>query len=228
MNIYKTHCRSHIGLNYKSPDERDGVSNHQPPDCLLNCLFSCRSKKTSKLRVSGLCAGNSPVNGEFPTQRARDAESVSISWRHYEKKNRSKYNRRSSRTIYIHMSKNTRPRITRELLRHRVDNHGELELSISHLSVSFVESVVLMCVYILQGWYFLNKTYQTCKGICNARYVRFFIMQYLGSSWVWFVHAKNISVSSQNQWTDCGRWRASLKPIWTVWAEAVGEANVCV
>ena len=33
------------------------VSNHQPHDCLLNYLFRPRSKKTSKLRVTGLCAG---------------------------------------------------------------------------------------------------------------------------------------------------------------------------
>ena len=39
---------------------RDSVSNHQPHDCLLNRLFRRRSKKTSKLRASGLCAGNSP------------------------------------------------------------------------------------------------------------------------------------------------------------------------
>ena len=32
---------------------RDGVSNHQPHDCLLNRLFKCRSKKTSKLRITG-------------------------------------------------------------------------------------------------------------------------------------------------------------------------------
>ena len=38
-------------------NERDGVSNHQPHDCLLNRLFRCRSKKTSKLRVTGLCGG---------------------------------------------------------------------------------------------------------------------------------------------------------------------------
>ena len=38
----------------------DGVSNHQPRHCLLNRLFGCRSKKTSKLRVTGLCAGKSP------------------------------------------------------------------------------------------------------------------------------------------------------------------------
>ena len=45
---------------------RDGVSNHQPHDCLLNPSFRHRSKKTSKLCVTGLCAGNSPVTGEFP------------------------------------------------------------------------------------------------------------------------------------------------------------------
>ena len=41
---------------------RYGVSNYQHLDCLLNRLFRCRSMKTSKLRVTGLCEGNSPVN----------------------------------------------------------------------------------------------------------------------------------------------------------------------
>ena len=36
-------------------NERDGVSYHQPHDCLLNRLFRRRSKKTSKLHVTGLC-----------------------------------------------------------------------------------------------------------------------------------------------------------------------------
>ena len=45
-------------------NDSDGVSNHQPHDCLLNRLFGRISKKTSKLRVTGLCVGNSqgPVN----------------------------------------------------------------------------------------------------------------------------------------------------------------------
>ena len=47
-------------------NELDGVSNHQPHDYLLNRLFGHRSKKTSKLRVTGLCARNSPGTGEFP------------------------------------------------------------------------------------------------------------------------------------------------------------------
>ena len=37
-----------------------------------------RSKKTSKLRITGLCEGKSPVTGEFPAQRASNAEKVSI------------------------------------------------------------------------------------------------------------------------------------------------------
>ena len=62
-------------------NERDGVSNHQHHDCLLNRLFRHRSKKTSKLCVTGLCEGNSPVTGEFPAQMASNAENVSIWWR---------------------------------------------------------------------------------------------------------------------------------------------------
>ena len=66
-----------------SHKEHDGLSNHRPHDCLLSRLFMRRSKKTSKLRVTDLCEGNSPVTGEFPAQRASYAESVSIWWRHH-------------------------------------------------------------------------------------------------------------------------------------------------
>ena len=48
----------------------NSVSNHQPHDCLLNRLFRRRSKKTPKLHVTGLCAGNSPGN-------------ASLWWRHH-------------------------------------------------------------------------------------------------------------------------------------------------
>ena len=41
-------------------------------------------KKKSKLRVTGICEGNSPMTGEFPAQRASKADSVSIWWRHHE------------------------------------------------------------------------------------------------------------------------------------------------
>ena len=61
----------------------DSISNHQSRDCLLDRLFRRRSKKTSKVRVTGLCAGNSPGNGEFPAQMAGNAGNVSIWWHHH-------------------------------------------------------------------------------------------------------------------------------------------------
>ena len=83
-NIYKLHCQSLLHstgvvsvcimpLRWRH-NGRDSLSNHHPHDCLLNRLFRRRSKKTSKLRVTGLCAGNSPGTGEFPTQMASNAE----------------------------------------------------------------------------------------------------------------------------------------------------------
>ena len=63
---------------------RDDVLNHRRlPVCLLNRVFWSRSKNTLKLHVTGLCAGNSPMTGEFPAQRASNAENVSIWWRHH-------------------------------------------------------------------------------------------------------------------------------------------------
>ena len=61
----------------------DSISNHQPHNYLLNRSCGRRSKKTSKLRVTGLCTGYSPVTGEVPAQRASNAENVSIWWRHH-------------------------------------------------------------------------------------------------------------------------------------------------
>ena len=63
---------------------RNGVPNHPSHDCFFNRLFRRRSKKKSKLRVTGLCEGNSPMTGEFAAQRAIKAENVSIRWRHHE------------------------------------------------------------------------------------------------------------------------------------------------
>ena len=76
------HCYSIISLRWRHNDHA-GVSNHQPHGRLLNRLFRLKSKKTSKLRVTGLCAGNSPGTGEFSAQMASYAEIVSIWWRHH-------------------------------------------------------------------------------------------------------------------------------------------------
>ena len=63
-------------------NKRDVVSNYRPLDYLLHCLFRRRWKKISKLRLTGLCEGNPPVAGGFPSQRASNGGNVSIWW-HY-------------------------------------------------------------------------------------------------------------------------------------------------
>ena len=64
-------------------NEHNGISNHQPHNCLLNRVFRCRSKKISKLRATGFCAGNSLLTSEFPAQRASNVENVSTWWCHH-------------------------------------------------------------------------------------------------------------------------------------------------
>ena len=82
MNTDLQHMRNSLRWRHNG---LDSVPNHQPHDCLLNRSFGYRSKKTSKLRVTGLCVVNSPVTGEFPAQMASNAENVSIWWRHHVK-----------------------------------------------------------------------------------------------------------------------------------------------
>ena len=64
-------------------NECDTDSNQRRFYCLLKRLFRRKSKKTSKLRVTGLCEGNSLVTGDFPAQRTSNTESVPIWWRHH-------------------------------------------------------------------------------------------------------------------------------------------------
>ena len=58
-----TACGVHCLTLQWRHNERGGVSNNQHHDCLHNRLFRRRSKETSKLRVTGLCPGNSSVIG---------------------------------------------------------------------------------------------------------------------------------------------------------------------
>ena len=46
-------------------------------------LVQAQLKKHQKVRVIGFCVRNSLVIGEFPTQKASNAENVSIWWRHH-------------------------------------------------------------------------------------------------------------------------------------------------
>ena len=51
--------RAYTTLRWRH-NERDGVSNYRRLECSFNRLFRCRSRKTSKLCVTGLGEGNSP------------------------------------------------------------------------------------------------------------------------------------------------------------------------
>ena len=65
-------------------NERDSVSNQQPCDCLFNCLFRRRSKETSNLRVTGLCAGNSTHKGPVTREMFSFDD---VSWRFWKRTN---------------------------------------------------------------------------------------------------------------------------------------------
>ena len=78
LSIIRVTSYDHHGALQWRHNEHDGVSNHRRLDCLLNRLFRRRSKKASKLSVTGLCEGNH----RFPSQRVRNAENGSIWWRH--------------------------------------------------------------------------------------------------------------------------------------------------
>ena len=80
--VFSSDCRTIFPLQWRH-NGHHSVSYHQPRDCLLNRLFWRRSKKTSKLCVTGICAGKSPGTGEFSTQIASKAENVSIWWRRH-------------------------------------------------------------------------------------------------------------------------------------------------
>ena len=73
LTIYNTSTRCLQGNMRTSllwrHNRRNGVSNHQPHDCLLNRLFRRRSKKTSKPRITGLLRW--PVNSphKWPVMR---------------------------------------------------------------------------------------------------------------------------------------------------------------
>ena len=56
---------------------------------VYSIVYSGEWQKTSKLRVTGLYEGNSPVAGEFPAQRVSNAENACIWWRHHVEKGRS-------------------------------------------------------------------------------------------------------------------------------------------
>ena len=53
------------------------------PRLFIQPFIQAQIKENIKLRITGLCEGNSPVTGEFPAQMASNAENGSIWWRHH-------------------------------------------------------------------------------------------------------------------------------------------------
>ena len=79
-------CPKILNLCIHYTDVIMGAMASQIPSLTIVYSTVCsgrRSKETSKLRVTGLCEGNSPVTGEFPAQMASNAVNVSIWWRHH-------------------------------------------------------------------------------------------------------------------------------------------------
>ena len=81
-NIRNTVHVVRISLRWRHNVHR-GVSYHRRLVCLFNRYFRLTSKKTSKPALLALCDENSPVTGGFPSQRASNAETDSIWWRHH-------------------------------------------------------------------------------------------------------------------------------------------------
>ena len=133
---------------------RDGVSNHQPHDCLLNRLIRRGSKKTSKLRVTGLCAGKSPVTGEFPAQMDSNAENVSIWWRNHVNGKTTLWNTTwyvvggwQSLTLGIHVSSYSW---------HRIQSTSFVIDGACFIS-SMITMIMLISKYIYRIWVHLKK-----------------------------------------------------------------------
>ena len=82
MNIYSN--TKNTSLHWCHNDY-NGISNDHRLNYLLNCLFRHRSKKTSKLCITGLCERNPLVISGFPPQRASNVENVSIWWLYHVK-----------------------------------------------------------------------------------------------------------------------------------------------
>ena len=61
---------------------RDGVSNHQPRFG-YSTFIQAQIKENIKAPCHWSLCGNSPVTGEFPTQKVSNAEYASIWWRHH-------------------------------------------------------------------------------------------------------------------------------------------------
>ena len=78
------HLLGRLGVNIHYSDVIMSVMASQITSLtIVYCLSRSGSTKTSKLRITGLCEGYSPVTSEFAAQRASKAKNLSIWWRHH-------------------------------------------------------------------------------------------------------------------------------------------------
>ena len=95
-----------LRVNFKSKHSNDVIMSAMASQITsLTIVYSMvywkrRPKETSNLRVTGLCAGKSPMTGEFPSQRARNAGNVSIWWRHHQDIEIGKYSNGGASHIF--------------------------------------------------------------------------------------------------------------------------------
>ena len=76
--------QEHYGMHYGDVIMGTTASQITSRTVVYSTVYSdADQRKKSKLRVTGICVGNSPGTGEFPAQMASYAENVSIWWRHH-------------------------------------------------------------------------------------------------------------------------------------------------
>ena len=66
-------------------NDHDSVSNHQPHGCLLSRFIRAQIKENIKAPRHWPLCGEFTGPGDFPAQRASNAENVSVWWRHHGK-----------------------------------------------------------------------------------------------------------------------------------------------
>ena len=132
-------------------NERDGTLNHRRVDCLHNRLFRRRSKKTSKLRVTGFYEGNPPVTSEFPAQRASNAENVSTWWRHHAHHGSLRLFDDPSTDLYSPRGRGIKER-------------SQVAGAVTGYNVAVTDSTYNQLVLILPG----NGDIHRCQNICNG------------------------------------------------------------
>ena len=157
------HCSLHWRHN-----GHDSVSNHQLDDCLLNRLFRRRSKKISKLRVTGLCGGNSPETGEFRAQMASNAENISIWWRHH-----------VSTCFYTRVSVMwiTECRLCTKFIRLFHGFFVELQVYLDSIWASIHIIRIKPVIYAWKGWIDLIELFYVCV-LCACIYASMYICIY--------------------------------------------------